>query len=120
MSVRQPRTFYLGNIPPQIVWTVVRGDTASFKVYVTDDLKQPLNISDWTIKMDIERNDEDVVVLYPAAETGDEAGEFTVSLTAAQSEILQTDDKFDIQLTDPLRVWTVAQGKMNIIEDVTE
>jgi hypothetical protein len=120
MSVKQPRTFYLGSIPPQIVWTVVRADTASFKVYVTDDAKEPLNISDWSIKMDIERNGTDIVVLYPEADPDDGPGEFTVSLTAEQSEMLETDDVFDIQLTDPTRVWTVAQGKMNIIEDVTE
>jgi hypothetical protein len=120
MSIRPPRTFYLGNIPPQIVWTVVRGDTASFKVYVTDDAKQPLNIPDWSIKMDIERNGQDVVVLFPVAGIDDGPGEFTVSLSAEDSEILQSNDIFDIQLTDPDRVWTVAQGKMNIIEDVTE
>lgn len=114
------KTYNVGNIPPQVIWTIVRGDTASFKVYVTDDAKLPLNIPDWTIKMDIERNEDDVVVLYPAADPDDAPGEFTVSITAAQSELLQTGDVFDIQLTDPTRVWTVAQGSMVIIEDVTE
>lgn len=114
------RTYNVGNIPPQVIWTVVRGDTASFKVYVTDDAKQPLNIPDWTIKMDIERDGVDVVVLEPEADPDDDPGEFTVSLTAADSELLETDDVFDIQLSDPTRVWTVAQGKMVIIEDVTE
>jgi hypothetical protein len=120
MSVRQPRTFYLGSIPPQIVWTVVRADTASFKVYATDDAKEPLNIPDWSIKMDIRRNGQEIVILLPEADADDGPGEFTVSLTAAQSQILESEDEFDIQLTDPTRVWTVAQGKMNIIEDVTE
>jgi hypothetical protein len=114
------KTYNVGNVPPEVIWTVVRGDTASFKVYVTDDAKQPLNISDWSIKMDIERNDEDIVVLYPEADPDDAPGEFTVFLDSTQSVLLQTDDLFDIQLTDPTRVWTVAQGKMLIIEDVTE
>ena len=115
------KTYNVGNIPPKVIWTIVRGDTASFKVYVTDDAKQPLIISDWTIKMDIERgNDDDIVVLYPQADPDDAPGEFTVSITSSQSELLQTGDVFDIQLTDPTRVWTVAQGSMVIIEDVTE
>jgi hypothetical protein len=114
------KTYNVGNVPPEVIWTVVRGDTASFKVYVTDDAKQPLNISDWSIKMDIERNDEDIVVLYPEADPDDAPGEFTVFLDSSQSVLLETDDLFDIQLTDPTRVWTVAQGKMLIIEDVTE
>jgi hypothetical protein len=114
------KTYNVGNIPPQVVWTVVRGDTASFKVYVTDDSRSPLNIDDWEIKMDIERGGEDVVVLYPSADADDAPGEFTVSIAASQSQILETGDLFDIQLTDPTRVWTVAQGQMKIIEDVTE
>jgi hypothetical protein len=114
------KTYNVGNIPPQVVWTVVRGDTAAFKVYVTDDSRSALNIDDWQIKMDIERAGEDVVVLYPEADPDDAPGEFTVSLTAAQSELLNTGDLFDIQLKDATHVWTVCQGKMNIIEDVTE
>ena len=114
------RNYNVGVTPPQVTWTVVRGDTASFKVYVTDDEKNPLIVGDWTIKMDIERNGTDVVVLTPAPDLDDEAGEFTVSLTAAESELLETGDVFDIQLSDDSRVWTVAQGSMVIIEDVTE
>jgi len=114
------RNYNVGVTPPQVTWTVVRGDTASFKVYVTDDDKLPLAIEDWTINMDIERNGSDIVNLTPEAQPDDDPGEFTVSLTAAQSELLETGDVFDIQLSDLTRVWTVAQGSMVIIEDVTE
>lgn len=114
------RTYNVGNIPPEVLWTVVRGDTASFKVYVTDDDKLPLDLSQWTIKMDIKRNGTEIVSLVPAQDSNDDDGEFTVSLTASESEQLETDDVFDIQLSDPVRVWTVAQGKMAIIEDVTD
>jgi hypothetical protein len=87
---------------------------------VTDDARQPLNIPDWNIKIDFERFGEDVFILYPEQSESDGPGEFVVSITANQSEMLQTDDVFDIQLSDPTRVWTVAQGKMFVIEDVTE
>jgi len=43
----------------QVIWTVVRGDTSGFKVYVTDDAKQPLVLkgegSEWDIAMKIKR-----------------------------------------------------------------
>jgi hypothetical protein len=119
---RPPRRYDVGSIPPQVVWTIVRGDTAAFKVYVTDDARQPLNIPDWNIRMDIERGGEDVIVLYPVSDEDDKPGEFTVSLTAAQSQILQSQDVFDIQLSLPQDqiVWTVAQGYLHVIEDVTE
>ena len=121
MSTPTTRKKYnVGNLPPEVHWTVVRGDTAAFKVYVTDDLKQPLNIPDWSIKMDIKREDTLLLTLRPEQDPDDADGEFTVFLDDIESEILETGDIFDIQLTDPTRVWTVAQGAMVIIEDVTE
>lgn len=125
--------YSIGAKPPYVSWTVVRGDTASFRVYVTDDNKDPLNIPDWTIKMQIKRPTAPVVPgaitdnatlilnLIPAPDADDQPGEFTVSLTAEQSNILQTNDIFDIEISLPQDeiVWTVAQGKMIILEDVT-
>ncbi len=113
-------TYAVGNVPPEIVWTVVRGDTASFRVYVTDDAKDPLLISEWTIAMDINRVNTTIVSLSPDATVSDNAGEFTVFLDSDQSELLQTGDIFDIQMSDDTRVWTVAKGSMVIIEDVTD
>ena len=125
--------YAVGNTPPRVTWTVVRGDTAAFKVYVTDDAKQPLNIEDWTIDMEIKRPNVAqlvptmtdaatlVLTLTPVHDVDDLAGEFTVSLTADESSQLETGDIFDIELSINNRetVWTVAQGSMVIIEDVT-
>jgi hypothetical protein len=127
-------SYSVGNNPPRVTWTVVRGDTAAFRVYVTDDNREPLNISDWSIEMQIKRpntvlenpvitDDATIVMtLYPSAQVDDAAGEFTVSITASQSQILQTGDIFDIELSLPQDeiVWTVAQGSMIILEDVTD
>lgn len=49
-------TYSVGNIPPQVLWTIVRGDSSSFQVYVTDDQRNALNIDDWNIDMEIRRN----------------------------------------------------------------
>ena len=125
-------TIGLGNIPPQLVWTVVRGDTAAFRVYVTDDARQPLTIGDWNIRMFVKRptaladkgkitdNATLILSLTPAADVDDEPGEFTVFLDSDESVLLETGDIFDIELSDPTRVWTVAQGSMIILEDVTD
>jgi hypothetical protein len=110
----------LGSIPPQIVWTVVRGDTASFRVYVTDDAKLPLLLDEWTIKADIKRSNTLIISLTPEQKETDGEGEFTVSLLDSESELLETGDIFDIQLSNDTYVWTVAQGSMKIIEDVTD
>lgn len=126
-------SYAVGNRPPEVTWTVVRGDTAAFRVYVADDARVPLNIPDWTISMQIKRPNSSanagiitddatlILSLSPYQDPDDGTGEFTVSLTSSESAILETGDIFDIQLTANLgeTVWTVAQGRMIILEDVT-
>jgi hypothetical protein len=123
----------IGSAPPEIVWTIVRGDTATFKAFVTDDSEAALYIPDWTIKVEIKRNELVVASLTPQAvldPIDDESipGEFLVKLTSVQSKLLQSGDIFDIQMTNIStnaesigfgQVWTVARGSMSVIEDVT-
>jgi hypothetical protein len=127
-------TYDIGEKPPFVNWTFVKGDTTAFTVYLTDDALVPLNIPDWNISMQIKRPTTSPVIsgqitdnatliftLVPAPAENDEVGEFTVSLTAAQTLTLQTNDIFDIEvsLEQDAIVWTVAQGKLIVLEDVT-
>jgi hypothetical protein len=126
-------TYDIGEKPPFINWTIVKGDTASFMVYVTDDDKQPLNIPDWTIEVEFKRPTTPVepqiitdtatliFTITPEQDLDDADGEFKVNLTAAQTALLRTNDIFDIELRLPqdTLVWTVAQGKITLLEDVT-
>lgn len=120
---RNQKNISIGSEPPQSLWTIVSGDTASFKMYVQDDSGNPLIISDWTISMDFYRPSTETVVLSvtPEADPDDGPGEFTVFLAASETELLETDDEFDIQLALPedAIVWTVLQGKIKIIQDIT-
>ena len=125
----QQDSYSIGSAPPTVNWTIVKGDSAGFRVYVTDDNKDPLDISEWTIEMEIKRptvagnlndaNPAAVLNLTPIATVEDDDGEFTVSLTSAQSKSLNTGDIFDIELRDASRVWTVARGILTVIEDIT-
>lgn len=65
-------------------------------------------------------NAELIFTLTPAPAIDEQPGYFTTSLSSEQSEQLETGDIFDIQLTSAEQVWTVAQGSMIIIEDVTD
>jgi hypothetical protein len=127
-------SYNVGNTPPRVTWTIVRGDTAAFKVYVTDDERAPLALEDWSIEMQIKRPENLsnagvitdaatlILTLTPEQDEDDAAGEFTVSLSALQSALLETGDIFDIELStaqDQI-VWTVAQGSVVILEDVTD
>jgi hypothetical protein len=57
----------------------------------------------------------------PAADEDDGPGEFTVYLEYDETELLETGDVFDIKMSfsGNIIVWTVLQGSMNILEDVT-
>lgn len=118
------QSYAVGYEPPTVTWTVVKGDTASFRVYVTDNDKNPLDVAEWTIAMDIvpPNTSIPVVELSPGVTPEDGPGEFTVSLTAEESALLSTGDRFDIQMstTSPVSVWTVARGTMTMINSVTE
>ena len=136
MATRRGQTsaYDIGEAPPFVNWTFVKGDTATFKVYLTDDARVPLNIPDWNISMQIKRPTTNPVIsgqitdtatllytLTPIQDADDLVGEFTVSLTAQQTATLQTNDIFDIEVSLPADaiVWTVAQGKTIVLEDVT-
>jgi hypothetical protein len=115
-------SFSIGSAPPTVLWTLVRGDTAAFRVYVTDEERVPLTISEWNIAMDIVRpstNNTLILSLTPEATVNDDDGEFTVSLTSGESEDLVTGDAFDIQLSDGTRTWTVCKGTITVIADIT-
>jgi len=122
-------SYSIGSAPPTVNWTIVKGDTAAFRVYVTDDNKDPLVIEEWTIAMEIKRpntkpgeftDDAELIVeLAPAPTELDGDGEFTVSIRSDESVLLETGDIFDIELSDESRVWTVARGTVIVIEDVT-
>ena len=128
-----PSTYNVGNIPPLVNWTCVIGDSASFRIYVEDDQGNELDYdttsagdtTGWDISGDFRRYSDNVgddllFTIYPDQTEFDEAGEFTVTLSPAQSKILRTGDVFDIQLTDDTRVWTVCQGEMTMIGEVTD
>jgi hypothetical protein len=125
------KNYPVGNVPPLVTWTVVRGDTAAFRVYVTDDTKAALNVTSWIKSMQIKRpttpqtiptmTDSATLItsVTPASVAGDGTGEFTVKLTASQTNRLETGDLFDIEIKDATRIWTVCQGSMIVIEDIT-
>lgn len=132
-GVTASATYNIGNKPPLINWTAVIGDTVSFRIYVQDDLGNPLDYdtsaagdtSGWVISGDFRRYSDDVgddllFTIYPDQTVLDDPGEFTVTLTATQSKQLVTGDVFDIQLKDNGRVWTVCQGEMIMLGEVTE
>lgn len=121
---RNQSPYQIGSEPPKSIWTIVKGDTASFKMYVQDDSGSPLTIPDWTISMEFYRpsTSSTILTVTPSADPDDGPGEFTVFLAHDETELLETADEFDIQmsLTANVIVWTVLQGTVKMIEDITD
>lgn len=134
-TLRSSGNFYnVGNTPPLIAWTLVRGDTASFRITVLDDGGNPVYIPEWDLAMQIKRPDvaadpiqitddaTPVILITPSVTPEDLDGQFTVALASNESEQLESGDIFDIQMSNSVteQVWTVAQGYIVLIEDVTD
>jgi hypothetical protein len=131
MTTTRQSGYSVGNAPPLVTWTVVRGDTAAFRVYVTDDTKAALDLTYWTKSMEIKRPNTPqttptmtdaatlITTVTPASVGGDGIGEFTVKVNATQTNLLETGDLFDIEIRDATRIWTVCQGSIIVIEDIT-
>lgn len=125
LDITAPSTYNIGNLPPLVNWTVVIGDSAAFRIYVEDDLGNAVDIPNWELKADFRRysdnvGDDLIFTLTPTQTEFDDDGEFTVFLSPTQSKVLRTGDVFDVQLSDPTRVWTVCQGEMIMIGEVTD
>jgi hypothetical protein len=110
----------IGAAPPIVRWTVVKGDSASFRIYVEDDKQVAINPNDYSIKADFRRGESLLFSTVPSKTAFDLAGEFTVYLAPGQAKLLSTGDIFDVQLSDPVVVWTVCRGVMNVIAEVTD
>jgi len=110
----------IGAAPPIVRWTIVKGDSASFRIYVEDDKQIAINPNDYSIKADFRRGSELLFSTVPSKTAFDLAGEFTVYIAPGQSKLLSTGDIFDVQLSDPVVVWTVCRGVMNVIAEVTD
>lgn len=110
----------IGAAPPIVRWTVVKGDSASFRIYVEDDRQVAIDPTDYSIKADFRRGASLLFSTVPTKTGFDDAGEFTVYLTPGQCKLLATGDIFDVQLSDPVVVWTVCRGVMNVIAEVTD
>jgi hypothetical protein len=110
----------VGAIPPKVRWTVVKGDSASFRIYVEDDTANAIDPTDYNIKADFRRGTQLLFSTTPEKTEFDGSGEFTVYLTPAQCKQLATNDLFDVQLSDAVVVWTVCRGVMTVIDEVTD
>ena len=118
-------TISIGANPANVKWTIIRGDTSSFKVmfYEKDEVTL-IDTSDWTF----------------ASSTYDQKGNVVDSLTVtsglgyaeitAPSGITETwgtgyktgfiaELAFDLEITTPTKVWTPIIGTIAVISDIS-
>lgn len=104
---------------------LVEGDTLSFKITLTDDAGDPINLTGTTTEMDIKRLDESLVLTLTVGDgityTNPTGGEMTIVVDAADTANLepQYTYRYDVQWTNGTTIRTVAWGTIQTIEQVT-
>ena len=105
---------------------LVQGDTMSFKVTLTDDAGDPIDLTGTTADMEIKRADGTLVL---ALTTGDGIeftdagnGEMTVTVEASDTTAFDPDYtyRYDVQWTNATTVRTVAWGTIQVINQITD
>lgn len=104
---------------------LVEGDTLSFKITLTDDAGDPIDLTGTTTDMDIKRADDSLVLTLTVGDgityTDPTGGEMTLTVDASETDNLdpQYTYRYDVQWTNGTTVRTVAWGTIQTIEQVT-
>lgn len=104
---------------------LVEGDTLSFKITLTDDAGDPIDLTGTTTEMDIKRADESLVLTLTIGDgityTDAAGGEMTIEVDAADTANFdpQYIYRYDVQWTNGTTVRTLAWGTIQTIEQVT-
>ena len=128
MSITQfPKTGVIGaNLKPKRYdIEIYQGDTFAFFITLKDANGVLLDITGWTVKVDIRKQADNSLAESPNFTTSVEgaSGKIYLRLEATESDLLQGDVayKYDVQVTDTSgNRRTYIGGEILVTEDVTE
>lgn len=105
---------------------IVQGDTCSFRVVLTDENDDPINLTGTIADMEIKRLDGTLVLALSIGDgialTDPTAGEMTITIDAADTAALEPEYTYhyDVQWTNGANVRTVAAGHLKIMKQITD
>ena len=105
---------------------IVQGDTCSFRVTLSDENEDPINLTGTTADMEIKRLDGTLVLALTIGDgityTNPTAGEMTITIDAADTDTLEPEYtyRYDVQWTNGANIRTVVAGKLKIMSQITD
>lgn len=105
---------------------IVQGDTCSFRVTLSDENDDPINLTGTTAYMEIKRNDGTLVLALTIGDgityTNAAGGEMTITIDSSDTANLDPEYtyNYDVQWTNGGNVRTVAAGNLKIMKQITD
>ena len=102
-----------------------RSDNFNHQIIWQDAAGDPIDLTDYTAKMQVRKNIGNTTVLMTATDSngillGGTAGTVDIQLSPAQTNISNQDNVYDLEVTSPAAVvTTLIQGLFVVIQDVT-
>lgn len=104
---------------------LVQGDSLSFKITLTDDAGDPIDLTGTDAEMDVKRLDGSLVFTLIVGDgitfTDPGGGEMTIAVEPSETETLDPEYtyRYDVQWTNGTSVRTLAWGTIQTIQQVT-
>lgn len=108
--------------PMQVNLAVYRGDTGQFRVTVSDDLGNPVDLSGYTWDADIRLKAADPVVItsFTVTPVAGDTSSIDVALTIVEAELLPPGNLvYDVEMRKPGIVMTLIYGTIAVTQDVS-
>lgn len=114
----------VSNLPQQIDYEIWQGDTWLPGTITATENGVPINFSGWSAKMEIRNalsNDVAVTLTSPSSGiTLSGSGVITLTMTAAQTNGLLGEYRYDLQMTNPSnQIRTYTFGTITVTNDYT-
>lgn len=105
---------------------IVQGDTCSFRVTLSDENGDAINLTGTTADMEIKRLDGSLVLALSIGDgityTNAAGGEMTITIDAADTAALDPEYTYlyDVQWTNGANIRTIAAGNLKIMKQITD
>jgi len=102
-----------------------RSDSFNHQIIWQDDAGDPIDLTNYTARMQARRSVGNSTVLMTATESdglllGGAAGTIDIQLTPSKTDISNVENVYDLEVTSPTAfVTTLIQGEFKVIQDVT-
>jgi hypothetical protein len=107
--------------PAKVDLSVYRGDTGQFRITVTDDQDNPVDVSAaaWEADIRLKATDPTVITNFDVQLVNGDTSSIDVLLSSDNSELLPTGCVYDVEMRVGSTVTTLIYGTITVTQDVS-